>query len=70
MSWVLLLFNPLQAAEVRGIFLNNINGIVKDGFLLRAWGTERDITELRRMNKELERNRKDLQKLAGRLISF
>ncbi|PYT00631.1 MAG: hypothetical protein DMF63_06235 [Acidobacteria bacterium] len=26
-------------------FLNNFVGIVEDGFLLRAWGTQRDITE-------------------------
>jgi PAS domain S-box-containing protein len=29
-------------------FLNNLTGIVEDGLLVRAWGTQRDITEQRR----------------------
>jgi PAS domain S-box-containing protein len=29
-------------------FLNNLTGIVEDGLLVRAWGTQRDITERRR----------------------
>ncbi|MFN2384960.1 MAG: ATP-binding protein [Thermoanaerobaculia bacterium] len=36
-------------------FLNNLVGIVEDGNLLRAWGTQRDITE--RKNQEQERER-------------
>jgi PAS domain S-box-containing protein len=29
-------------------FLNNLTGIVEDGILVRAWGTQRDVTERRR----------------------
>ena len=29
-------------------FLNNLTGIVENGFLVRAWGTQRDVTERRR----------------------
>jgi signal transduction histidine kinase len=50
-------------------FLNNIRGITKDGYLLKAWGVQRDITKQREMETELIRNQKDLQKLAGWLIS-
>jgi len=34
-------------------FLNNILGIVEDGLFLRAWGTQRDITERKRMEEAL-----------------
>jgi PAS domain S-box-containing protein len=34
-------------------FLNNLVGVVEDGHLVRAWGTQRDVTERRRT--ELER---------------
>jgi hypothetical protein len=29
-------------------FLNNLTGIVENGLLVRAWGTQRDVTEHRR----------------------
>ncbi|HEU4494329.1 MAG TPA: PAS domain S-box protein [Rubrobacteraceae bacterium] len=29
-------------------FLNNLTGIVEDGFLVRAWGTQRDVTDQKR----------------------
>ena len=32
-------------------FLNNLTGVVENGFLVRAWGTQRDVTE----HKEAER---------------
>ena len=35
-------------------FLNNLTGIVENGMLLRAWGTQRDITERKRAERELE----------------
>jgi PAS domain S-box-containing protein len=37
-------------------FLNNLIGIVENGFLKRAWGTQRDITE----RKEIERSKAHL----------
>ena len=36
-------------------FLNNLTGIVEDGLLVRAWGTQRDVTE--RKEAEEERSR-------------
>ncbi len=38
------------------IFLNNLIGIVENGFLVRVWGTQRDITE----RKEIERSKAHL----------
>jgi len=45
----------------RHIYLNNLLGIEKDGMILRAWGTQRDITKekqaesaVRKLNAELE----------------
>jgi PAS domain S-box-containing protein len=34
-------------------FLNNLAGIVEAGFLIRAWGTQRDITERKRAEEAL-----------------
>lgn len=34
-------------------FLNNLIGIIKDGLLVRAWGTQKDITEQRRTEEIL-----------------
>ena len=34
-------------------FLNNLIGIVENGLLLRAWGSQRDITERRRVERQL-----------------
>lgn len=36
------------------IFTNNLVGVVKDGYLLRAWGTQRDIAERKRIEEELK----------------
>ncbi|HWS89922.1 MAG TPA: PAS domain S-box protein [Pyrinomonadaceae bacterium] len=38
----------------RRYFLNNLVGAVRDGRVLRAWGTQRDVTERRRVEQELE----------------
>jgi PAS domain S-box-containing protein len=48
---------------------NSITGIIEYGYLVRIWGTGRDITEIKQMKEELMRSEKDLQKLAGWLIS-
>jgi PAS domain S-box-containing protein len=34
-------------------FMNNLVGIVEDGCLVRAWGTQRDVTEQKRMERAL-----------------
>lgn len=56
-------------------FLNNLVGIVEDGFLIRAWGTQRDITDQKMLaekleklveerTRELTRSNEDLQQFA------
>jgi two-component system, cell cycle sensor histidine kinase and response regulator CckA len=35
------------------IFLNNLIGIVEDGQMVRAWGTQRDITEQRHLEEQI-----------------
>ncbi|MEL7351733.1 MAG: GAF domain-containing protein, partial [Cyanobacteria bacterium J06560_5] len=35
-------------------FLNNVTGIVEDGYLVRVWGTQTDITELKQAQKAQE----------------
>ncbi|RMG46508.1 MAG: PAS domain S-box protein [Acidobacteria bacterium] len=45
--------------DVRGnlrVFLNNLIGIVENGCLVRAWGTQRDITEQKKMQEALRRS--------------
>jgi PAS domain S-box-containing protein len=36
-------------------FLNSFFGVVEDGKLVRAWGVQTDITEMRRLRQELDR---------------
>lgn len=53
-------------------FLNNLNGIVEDGYFVRAWGTQRDVTALKQAEKayvELEKQLHQSQKIEplGRL---
>jgi PAS domain S-box-containing protein len=57
-----------SAGEKR-ILISNILGITENGKLLRIWGTSRDVTRQKQMEEELLRNEKDLQKLAGQLIT-
>ena len=35
------------------IFLNNMIGIVENGLMVRAWGTQRDVTEQRRLEEQI-----------------
>lgn len=42
-------------------FENNLIGIIKDGYIQRAWGTQKDITE----RKELERRKNDFISIAS-----
>jgi PAS domain S-box-containing protein len=51
-------------------FLNNVIGIVEHGFLLRAWGTQRDITARKRADEALMDSRQQLRALAARLQSL
>ncbi|MFP4681036.1 MAG: PAS domain S-box protein [Chitinispirillaceae bacterium] len=43
-------------------FLNNVFGIVEDGKLVRVWGTQRDVTELRRTQMAEEQYLREITK--------
>jgi PAS domain S-box-containing protein len=43
------------------VFLNNLVGIVEDGRLLRAWGTQRDITAQRKAEESVRRSEESLR---------
>ncbi len=42
------------------IFLNNLMGVVEDGALTRAWGTQLDVTDQKRLEEELRRRAEEL----------
>lgn len=42
-------------------FQNNLIGIVEDGYLMRAWGIQRDITEKRKSDEALKNSRDQLE---------
>lgn len=59
----------LQTVELdrdgnRRIILNNLDGQVEGGKLVRIWGTQRDVTDLRRQEKELS----DLKNQLARVV--
>ncbi|WP_242072504.1 PAS domain S-box protein [Microcoleus sp. FACHB-68] len=45
-------------------FLNNLVGTVENGFVVRAWGTQRDITERKRLVEELQESENRFQIMA------
>lgn len=47
-------------------FLNNLVGIVENGRLVRAWGTQRDITDMRKAEEETRRQKAVFQELFER----
>ncbi|HEY0005417.1 MAG TPA: PAS domain S-box protein [Pyrinomonadaceae bacterium] len=49
-------------------FLNNLNGIIEDGHLTRAWGIQRDITEQKRAAEALKQQA-EREALANRISS-
>jgi PAS domain S-box-containing protein len=66
--------NDFESVEVykngvKRIGCNNIIGVIEKGHLVRFWGTGYDITKQKQLEEKLMRSEKDLQKLAGRLIT-
>ena len=51
-------------------FSSNVIGIVINGFLLRVWGTQRDVTERRVAEDGIKRSRQQMRALAARLQSL
>lgn len=58
--------NHAESHEVdkRGVakyFLNNLVGVVENGFLVRAWGSQRDITDKKQAQQALQETNQTLQ---------
>jgi PAS domain S-box-containing protein len=67
--------SELESLEVdrdgnRKYFMNNVVGIVENGFLLRAWGMQHDITERKKADDELRESRQQMRDLAARIQSL
>lgn len=48
-------------------FLNSLVGIIEDGYLIRAWGTQDDVTELKQLQEARQKSEERLQR--GELVS-
>jgi len=57
----------VDAKGQRKYFVNGLLGVVESGFLVRAWGTQRDETERKRAEIELKESRQQLRDLAAHL---
>jgi PAS domain S-box-containing protein len=51
-------------------FMNNLIGIVENGFLLGAWGIQQDISEIKAADQQLRHSRQQMRALAARLQSL
>jgi PAS domain S-box-containing protein len=49
------------------VFLNNLVGIVENDFLIRSWGTQKDITEIKKAEEELKSTQLRLATLLSNL---
>ena len=52
--------HELDAEGRPKVFLNNLVGVVEDGKLVRAWGTQLDVTEQKRLEEEMRRRTEEL----------
>jgi PAS domain S-box-containing protein len=53
--------------EKKFIIFNNVSGIIKDGKLLRVWGTSRDITTIKKAEVELRTAYTEIEQLKNQL---
>jgi PAS domain S-box-containing protein len=51
-------------------FMNNLIGIVENGFLFGAWGIQQDITEIKTADQQLRHSRQQMRALAARQQSL
>ncbi len=51
-------------------FMNNLIGIIENGFLLGAWGIQQDISEIKIADHQLRHSRQQMRALAARLQSL
>jgi PAS domain S-box-containing protein len=51
-------------------FMNNLIGIIENGFLLGAWGIQQDISEIKIADQQLRHSRQQMRALAARLQSL
>jgi PAS domain S-box-containing protein len=58
-----------EADGSKRYFINNVIGIVINGYLLRAWGTRHDDTERRLVEEEVKSSRQRMRALAAHLQS-
>ena len=52
--------HELDAEGRPKVFLNSLVGVVEDGKLVRAWGSQLDVTEQKRLEEELRRRAEEL----------
>ena len=51
-------------------FMNNVVGVVENGFVVRVWGMQHDITERKRAEDQLRDSRQQMRNLAARIQSL
>jgi PAS domain S-box-containing protein len=49
---------------IKHYFLNNLVAVVKDGLLYRSWGTQRDISELKRVQQQIQESEELYRQMA------
>ena len=57
----------VDKSGITKIFVNNLVGIVENDSLVRAWGTQKDITEIKKAEEELKRTQVRLATLLSNL---
>jgi PAS domain S-box-containing protein len=59
----------IDSDGLKRYFINNVIGITVNGYLLRAWGTQRDETERKLAEEQINRSRQQMRALATHLQS-
>jgi PAS domain S-box-containing protein len=59
----------IDSDGLKKYFMNNVIGIAVNGYLLRAWGTQSDVTERKLAEEQAKRSRQQMRALATHLQS-